>query len=115
MADPNEDLETPPPDPELKRLERLLGTWRAEDHTRDTVLGGPGVPVTSKETFEWLDGGYFLVSTYDTVFGDEPAQKGVMYWGYDSTSKAFATSSSATTGRSPRMATAMRARSPTAN
>jgi hypothetical protein len=63
---PNEN-EVPSPDPELKRLEPLIGTWRAKDHTRDTVLG-PGVPVTSTETFQWLEGGYFLVSTYDTVF-----------------------------------------------
>ena len=67
----------PPPDPELKRLEPLLGTWATEERTRDSVLG-PGVAVTSAETFYWLDGGYFLVQTYETVFGDEPAQKGVV-------------------------------------
>lgn len=78
----------PPPDPELKRLEPLLGKWRSEGHTLDSVLG-PGVPVTSTEEFHWLDGGYFLVSTYETVFGDEPAQKGVNYWGYDSDAKRF--------------------------
>src|SRR5918992_5141922 len=63
----------PPPDPELKRLEPLLGTWRSAEHTRDSVLG-PGVSVVSDESFEWLDGGYFMVSTYDTRFGDEPAR-----------------------------------------
>ncbi len=78
----------PPPDPELKRLEPLLGSWRTEEHTEDSVLG-PGVPVTSSETFYWLEGGYFLVSTYETVFGDEPAQKGVNYWGFDSDAKKF--------------------------
>jgi hypothetical protein len=77
-----------PPDPELRRLEPLLGTWRAEEHTQDSVLG-PGVPVASTESFHWLDGGYFLVSTYETVFGDEPAQKGVNYWGYDSEANRF--------------------------
>jgi hypothetical protein len=46
----------PPPDPELQRLAPLLGTWTSEDHTRDSVLG-PGVPVTSTETFRWLEGG----------------------------------------------------------
>ena len=91
MADRNTDQSTlavPPPDPELARLEPLLGTWRAEDHTQDSVLG-PGVPVTSTETFHWLDGGYFLVSTYETRFGDEPAQKGVNYWGFDPEAKKF--------------------------
>ena len=45
---------------------------------------GPGVPVSSTETYSWLDGGYFLVQTYETVFGDDPAQKGVNYWMYAS-------------------------------
>jgi Protein of unknown function (DUF1579) len=78
----------PPPDPELQRLVPLLGTWRSEDHTVDGILG-PGVPVTSVETFDWLDGGYFLVHTYETTFGDEPTQKGVNYWGYDSDANKF--------------------------
>ena len=78
----------PPPDPELKRLDPLLGTWRAEDHSQDSVLG-PGVPVTSVESFSWLDGGYFLVQTYETIFGDEPAQKGANYWMYDSETREF--------------------------
>jgi hypothetical protein len=51
---------------------------------------GPGVPVVSTESFRWLDGGYFLVSSDETVFGDEPAQKGVNYWGYDSEAEEFA-------------------------
>lgn len=50
---------------------------------------GPGVPVESNESFEWLAGDYFLVSTYETKFGDEPAQTGVNYWGYDSESGRF--------------------------
>ena len=70
----------PPPDPELRRLDPLIGTWTTAEHTADTALLGPGVPVTSREVFAWLDGGYFLVSTYETVFGDEPAQKGINYW-----------------------------------
>jgi len=78
----------PPPDPELKRLEPLLGTWTTQGHTQDSVLG-PGVPVTSTETFRWLDGGYFLVQEYATTFGDEPAQRGVVYWGYDAEAGKF--------------------------
>jgi Protein of unknown function (DUF1579) len=80
----------PPPDPQLARLDPLVGTWRAQDHTLDSV-SGPGVPVRSEETFSWLDGGYFLVQTYETVFGEEPAQKGVVYWFYDSDRKRFRT------------------------
>jgi hypothetical protein len=43
---------------ELRRLEPLVGTWMTDDHTEDSVLG-PGVQVTSRETFSWFDGGYF--------------------------------------------------------
>jgi hypothetical protein len=71
-----------PPDPELRRLLPLLGEWKTQEHTQASMLG-PGVPVTSTERFYWLEGGYFLVQAYDTVFGDEPAQKGVNYWYYD--------------------------------
>ena len=52
----------PPPDPELRRLDPLIGTWKAKDHTQDSILG-PGVPVTNFEEFYWLEGGYFLVQT----------------------------------------------------
>jgi Protein of unknown function (DUF1579) len=79
----------PPPDPELRRLEPLVGSWEAEDHSESTSLLGAGVPVKNRETFYWLDGGYFLVSTYHTVFGDESAQTGVNYWYYDSADKKF--------------------------
>lgn len=91
MSDDHTDQSTlamPAPDPELKRLESLLGTWRAADQTEDGVLG-PGVPVTSVESFHWFDGGYYLVQTYETTFGDDPPQKGLNYWFYDSEAKRF--------------------------
>jgi Protein of unknown function (DUF1579) len=81
-------FEAPPPDPELQRLEPLVGTWSSAGQTEDSVIG-PGVPVTSTESFSWLEGGYFLVSTYETVFGTEPAQKGINYWYYDSDAERF--------------------------
>jgi hypothetical protein len=104
--------DVPPPDPELQRLQPLLGTWRSNDHTTDSVLG-PGVPVTSVETFHWLEGNYFLVQTYETVFGAEPAQKGINYWGYDSEARKSGSSSSATTAPSPSTATATKGKLPT--
>jgi hypothetical protein len=56
MGDENTSIfGVPPPDPELKSVEPLVGTWRTEDHTEDSVLG-PGVPVRSTETYSWLDG-----------------------------------------------------------
>jgi lactoylglutathione lyase len=86
--EPPPAFEVPPPDPELVRLEPLVGTWVTEGHTRDSVLG-PGVPVISNETFYWLDGGYFLVSRYETTFGTEPTQTGMSFWSYDSAAQHF--------------------------
>jgi hypothetical protein len=82
------DFTVPSPDTELRRLEPLVGGWRASDYSQDSVLG-PGVPVSRTETYQWLDGSYFLVSTYETVFGNDQAQTGVMYWGYDSGAQRF--------------------------
>jgi hypothetical protein len=73
----------PKPHPEL----RVLSHWLAHGERKTThviVSSARGVAVESIETFGWLDGGYFLVSTYETAFGDEPLQTGDMYWGYDS-------------------------------
>jgi hypothetical protein len=47
---------------------------RARDQHRDVLLAR-----------QWL----LRVQTYETVFGDEPAQKGIDYWGYDSAAKKF--------------------------
>ena len=80
----------PSPSPELRRLEPLVGTWRSDDRTQEGVLG-PGVPVTSLETFSWLEGGYFLVHSYRTAFGSEPDQTGVVYWSYDDDAGKFRT------------------------
>jgi hypothetical protein len=77
------------PSRELRRLSPLVGTWRTAGDTRPTKILGGGVPVSSWETFEWLDGGHFLVQRYHTVFGDEPAQRGVVYWMHDDATRRF--------------------------
>jgi hypothetical protein len=77
-----------PPSAELECLEPLLGRWQTRAHTYDSILG-PGVQVTSVEEFYWLEGGHFLVHTFHTVFGSEPAQTGVNYWFYDANAKKF--------------------------
>jgi Protein of unknown function (DUF1579) len=88
MSDAASDYAVPPPHPELARLEPLVGEWTSEERTEDSVLG-PGVAVTSRESFRWLAGGYFLVQEYETVFGDEPAQTGVNYWFHDAELSGF--------------------------
>jgi Protein of unknown function (DUF1579) len=76
------------PDGQLKRLAPLVGKWHTDFETKDSIYG-PGARGTSDEEFYWLDGGYFLVQTYRTVFGSEPAQTGINYWYYDPDKKRF--------------------------
>jgi len=81
----------PAPDPELQRLSPLLGTWGSVGQSVDS-LAGPAGKVTATETFEWLTGGYFLVSHYQIVWQDGGApHSGVMYWGYDAAAGKFRT------------------------
>ena len=51
MTDDHTDTQQQPPtpNPDLKGLERLVGTW--------TISGG----AQGTSTYEWMDGGYFLV------------------------------------------------------
>ena len=46
----------PPPDPELRRLERLVGRWSMEGH----LVGSDETNITGETLFRWLPGGYFL-------------------------------------------------------
>ena len=61
----------------LKSLDRLVGTWKATDPS-----GADGVK--GQSTFEWMEGGNFLVQHID--FGDA---KGIEIIGYDEKSKSL--------------------------
>jgi len=56
-ADPStENFETPqqpPPNPDLKSLNRLVGTWTVSGEAQGTV------------TYEWVEGGFFLLQHVD--------------------------------------------------
>jgi Protein of unknown function (DUF1579) len=84
--EPTNPFGAPMPSPELRRLEPLLGKWQTTARTQASGFR-PAIPVTSIEEFYWLEGGYFLVQTYE--IGDEPAQKGVNYWFYDAHAGKF--------------------------
>jgi hypothetical protein len=54
MADNNPNTQpTPTPNPDLKSLERLVGAWRQSGGVEGTV------------TYEWMEGGFFLVQHVD--------------------------------------------------
>lgn len=45
----NQVTETPKPSPQMKALERLVGTWKVSGGAEGTV------------TYEWMEGGFFLL------------------------------------------------------
>jgi hypothetical protein len=45
--------QTPTPSPELKTLDRLVGTWVVSGGAEGTV------------TYEWMEGGFFLIQRFD--------------------------------------------------
>lgn len=84
MAD-DTPMGAPPPDPALKRLDFLVGTWKL---TGTTVAGpmGPPAELSGTETFEWMAGGYFLVHRWDGLFAhgqDTMVDAGYEFFDYD--------------------------------
>lgn len=61
----------PAPNPELRSLDRLVGTWR---------VSGPDIAGTTR--YEWLDGGFFLVQHFDFVHGGRSV-KGLELIGFE--------------------------------
>ena len=62
MSDDNaytQDPQQPPqPNPDLESLDHLVGTWK---------VSGP--EIKGKVTFEWMEGGFFLIQHFDFVQG----------------------------------------------
>jgi Protein of unknown function (DUF1579) len=74
----------PEPDPALKRLERLVGTWEFTGRT----VGSEVDNVFGRNTFEWLPGRLFLLQRIDIEFvGQEVA--GIEVIGYDPETDSF--------------------------
>jgi hypothetical protein len=89
MAD--DEFRMPRPDPALKRLDFLVGTWRL-DGTLEAGAMGPGGTLSGTETFEWLPGGFFLVHHWDGLFdvgGATMIDTGYEFFDYDPAAGAY--------------------------
>jgi hypothetical protein len=72
MAEHNNYQQLPKsPNPALKVLDRLVGRWR---------MTGP--EVEGQISYEWMEGGFFLIQRFDLVNSASRA-KGVEYAGFD--------------------------------
>lgn len=60
------------PAPGLESLLPLVGKWHTEGEQTEGPLG-PASPFVAVESFEWLDGGTFLIHRLDGRFGRQPA------------------------------------------
>jgi hypothetical protein len=87
---------SPEPDPTLRHLDFLVGTWSIDGELLEGPIGAGG-KVRSVDSFEWLHGGFFLVHHWDSVFPVRPefpggpVQKGYQFFGYNATAQKFRT------------------------
>ena len=82
--------ERPPrPNPALRGLDKLVGTW---DVSGPTICG--------RVTFEWMEGGFFLVQRIDLDHGGSRIE-GTEYIGYDESNGVFKSYVFSSQGPSP--------------
>jgi hypothetical protein len=72
------------PGPEHQQLGLLVGRWKTEGFVRPGEWG-PSARIVAVDTYEWLDGGFFLFHRFDAVVGPEEV-KGIEIIGYDAAS-----------------------------
>jgi hypothetical protein len=72
------------PDPALKRLDKLVGTWELTGRT----LGSQEDNISGRVTIEWLPGGFFLQQRGEMDFMGFKAQS-LEVIGYDPTTNTF--------------------------
>lgn len=86
MADDNTQPHgMPQPDPALKRLDRLVGTWSMKGH----LIGSDEENIVGQATFQWLEGGFFMQQDVEIDFAGMIKIKSRELIGYDLQTKAF--------------------------
>lgn len=67
--------QTPKPNPDLKSLDRLVGTWKVSDPSGKGAING-------HVTYEWVEGGFFLMQRFDFEHNGQK-RKGIEIIGYE--------------------------------
>lgn len=85
MADP--ESEAPTPDPALRQLDRLVGTWAMKGRP----IGADTDSITGTTRFKWLDDDahFFLIQDMAMDYDGTPIRSHEVI-GYDAKAKAFA-------------------------
>jgi hypothetical protein len=88
MAENEPTEAVPQPDPMLRRLDRLVGTWSMKGHLIDSdeenILG--------ESSYQWLEGGFFLQQDVAMDFAGILKIKSRELIGFDAETKAFSSS-----------------------
>jgi hypothetical protein len=84
MPDDAAQPQQPEPDPALKRLEPLVGTWSIKGRTLGSLVDN----VSARTIFEWLPGGFFLKQTFEADFVGMTIRS-LELIGYDPSSDTF--------------------------
>ncbi len=64
MTDDAEEMQFPQPDPALKKLNRLVGTWSMQGH----LVGSDEKNIEGTTAFRWLPGGFFMEQLFEMDF-----------------------------------------------
>ena len=83
-----QEAKTPTPDPALKRLDRLVGTWALKGH----LVGSDEENIVGEISFQWLEGGFFLQQDAEIEFAGMFRVKARELIGYDPETGGFASS-----------------------
>ena len=87
MTDDNPEVQqAPKPDPALRRLDRLVGTWTMKGHLVNSDVEN----IIGEATFQWLAGGFFLQQDVEIDFAGMLKIQSRELIGYDPATKAFA-------------------------
>jgi Protein of unknown function (DUF1579) len=76
----------PSPDPALRRLDRLVGTWTLKGH----LVGSDEENIVGEISFHWLEGGFFLQQDAEIHFAGMFEVKARELIRYDPETDAFA-------------------------
>lgn len=80
----NNQPQMPQPDPVLKKLEPLVGSWKLKGH----LTGSTDENIIGHTTFQWLAGGFFLQQDVELNFLGMPIKSHEII-GYDAETKTF--------------------------
>jgi Protein of unknown function (DUF1579) len=85
MTDDQAAQGPPRPDPALKELDFLVGTWSI----RGNMAGSDEENIVGESTFEWLPGGFFLRQVMRIDFAGQFQAEGEELIGYDPETEKF--------------------------